>query len=117
VSARRLTALFSAGALAFALPAAAPAGPAPAKASVTTVARAGFGGGARGFGRSPGFGSRYRGYRRPRSRGIFRRILRAIAIGYLLHLLFTTPGGLIVLLLLIVLIALAMRRMRRTLRY
>jgi hypothetical protein len=73
----------------------------------------GFGGrgfGGRGFGRSRPFSSR-----RYRSHGIFRRIIRALAIGYLLHLLFTTPGGLIVLVLIVVLIMLA-RRMR-TRRY
>jgi hypothetical protein len=69
----------------------------------------GFGG--RGFGRSRPFPAR-----RYRSHGIARRIIRALAIGYLLHLLFTTPGGLIVLVLIVVLIMLAVRRMR-TRRY
>jgi F0F1-type ATP synthase assembly protein I len=35
-----------------------------------------------------------------------------LAIGYLLHLLFTTPGGLIVLVLIVALLMLAIRRMR-----
>jgi F0F1-type ATP synthase assembly protein I len=45
--------------------------------------------------------------------------VRAIAIGYLLHLLFTTPGGLIVLLFLIAGFALLISRFRRrrVLRY
>jgi hypothetical protein len=47
-----------------------------------------------------------------RSHGILRRIVRALAIGYLLHLLFTTPGGLIVLVLIVVLLMLAVRRIR-----
>ena len=75
-------------------------------------------GSSRGFGRSPGFGrSRSRPFnQRRRGTGIFRRIIRALAIGYLLHLLFTTPGGLIVLVFLIGLVMLAMRRLR-TRRY
>jgi hypothetical protein len=104
------------------------AGLAPAAAHASTPAPAGAHDGAsiqmarfgssRGFGRSPGFG-RNRGfgrsrpyYGRRRGTGIFRRIIRALAIGYLLHLLFTTPGGLIVLVLLVVLVMLAVRRMR-----
>jgi C4-dicarboxylate transporter len=45
--------------------------------------------------------------------------VRALAIAYLLHLLFTTPGGLIVLLLMVVGFALLMSRFRRrrALRY
>ena len=82
-----------------------------------------FGGGSRGFGRSRGFGSRNRGYRygrRGRGRGIFRSIIRALAIGYVLHLLFTTPGGNIVLLFLlagIVMLFLRFRRRRTAFRY
>lgn len=74
----------------------------------------GFRGGSRGFGGRPRYGSRgYRG--RGRGRGIFRSIIRALAIGYLLHLLFTTPGGNIMLLLLIGgMIFLFMRLRRRT---
>jgi hypothetical protein len=72
----------------------------------------------RGFGRSPSFGRSRPFSRRSRGHGFLRRIVRAIAIGYLLHLLFTTPGGLIVLVLLVVLVMLAMRRMRsRRFRY
>jgi hypothetical protein len=79
--------------------------------------------------RSPGFGSRNRGFgsrnrgfgsRRGRGGGIFRSIIRALALGYLLHLLFTTPGGLVVLMLMILAVALLMsrfRRRRRVLRY
>lgn len=83
-----------------------------------------FGGGSRGFGRSRGFGSRNRGYgygrNRGRGRGIFRSIIRALAVGYLLHLLFTTPGGNIVLLFLlagIVMLFLRFRRRRTAFRY
>ena len=99
-----------------AAPAPAAAAHAPALASaaaVPPVLARGFGS-SRGFG-SRSFGSRNRGFggRRSRGHGIFRRILRGIAIGYLLHLLFTTPGGLIVLLMIIVLITLAVRRLRR----
>jgi hypothetical protein len=95
--------------------------PSAAQASAPAVAGAhdapmqlarGFG---RGFGRSPGgFGRTRRpfGQRRTRGRGIFRRIVRALAIGYLLHLLFTTPGGLIVLVFMVLLVMLAMRRLR-----
>jgi hypothetical protein len=74
-------------------------------------------GSSRGFGRSNrGFGRSRPYYGRRRGTGIFRRIVRALAIGYLLHLLFTTPGGLIVLVLLVVLVMFAMRRLR-TRRY
>jgi hypothetical protein len=71
-----------------------------------------------GFGRSRGFGRPSRGFgrgygSRRRGTGIFRRIVRAIAIGYLLHLLFTTPGGLIVLLFMIFGFALLVSRFRR----
>jgi len=71
-----------------------------------------------GFGRGGGFGRPSRGFGRGyaphrRGTGIFRRIVRAIAIGYLLHLLFTTPGGLIVLLLMIACFALLVSRFRR----
>jgi hypothetical protein len=80
-----------------------------------------FGGfGRPSFGRSRGFGRGRYGYgSRRRGPGIFRRIVRAIAIGYLLHLLFTTPGGLIVLLFLIAGFALLISRFRRrrVLRY
>jgi hypothetical protein len=73
-----------------------------------------FGGfGRPSFGRSRGFGRGRYGYGRRRGTGIFRRIVRAIAIGYLLHLLFTTPGGLIVLLLMIGGFALLVSRFRR----
>jgi hypothetical protein len=73
----------------------------------------------RGFGRSPGIGRGRYGYRSRRGPGIFRRIVRAIAIGYLLHLLFTTPGGLIVLVFMIAGFALLVSRFRRrrVLRY
>jgi hypothetical protein len=80
----------------------------------TQLARfGGFGG--RSFGRSGrGFGGRGYGYgSRRRGPGIFHRIVRALAIGYLLHLLFTTPGGLMVLLLMVLGIALLMSRFRR----
>jgi hypothetical protein len=86
-----------------------------ASLAATSLARIG------GF-RSPGFGSRNRGFgsrnrgfgsRRGRGGGIFRSIIRALALGYLLHLLFTTPGGLIVLLLMILAVALLMSRFRR----
>ena len=78
-----------------------------------------------GFGRSRGVGGyrpRSRGYPyrgRNRGRGIFRSIIRALAIGYLLHLLFTTPGGLVVLMLMILGVVLLMSRFRRrrVLRY
>ena len=81
----------------------------------TQLARIGGGGfGSRGFGSR--FGSRNRGFgnrsRRGRGGGIFRSILRALAIGYLLHLLFTTPGGLLVLLLMIAAVVLLMSRFR-----
>ena len=80
-----------------------------------------FGGGSRGFG-SRGFGSRPRygnRYRRNRGGGIFRSIIRALAIGYVLHLLFTTPGGNFLLLFIVIgLVFLVMRFRRRTaLRY
>lgn len=107
---------------ALALLTAAPPAPAHAQGialagSHTSFARVGIG----GF-RRPGFGSRGRGfgYRRPgRGRGIFRSIIRALAIGYLLHLLFTTPGGLLVLVLMIgaVLALMSRFRRRRTVRW
>lgn len=124
VTRARVAALLAAAVCAVALPAAATAS-ASANApgvALTTVARVGFGGG-HSFGRSPGFGSRSRGfgsnryYYGRRRHGIARRIFRALAIGYLLHLLFTTPGGLIVLLFMIVLVAMFVRRTRRVLRY
>jgi hypothetical protein len=79
----------------------------------STFARVGFGGfRSRGFGSR--FGSRNRGFRsRGRGRGIFRSIIRALALGYLLHLLFTTPGGLLVLVLMIGAVLLLMSRFRR----
>jgi hypothetical protein len=80
----------------------------------TQLARfGGFGG--RSFGRSGrGLGGRGYGYgSRRRGPGIFHRIVRALAIGYLLHLLFTTPGGLMVLLFMILGVALLMSRFRR----
>jgi hypothetical protein len=93
--------------------------PASAGASVPAVAGAHDGAttqmarfGSRGFGRPRGFGRSRPFGQRNRGRGIFRRILHAIALGYLLHLLFTTPGGLIVLLLIVVLVMLAVRRLR-----
>ena len=111
----------------FALLLAAPAAlaqPAPAGSAATPglhVQNVRFGGfGRPSFGRSRGFGRGRYGYgSRRRGTGIFRRIVRAIAIGYLLHLLFTTPGGLIVLLFMIagfVLLVSRFRR-RRMLRY
>jgi hypothetical protein len=86
---------------------------AAAPAVHTQFARFGFGG--RGFARpSRGFGrGRYGNRSRGRGTSIFRSIVRALAIGYLLHLLFTTPGGLMVLLLMIVGFALLMSRFRR----
>jgi Flp pilus assembly protein TadB len=81
-------------------------------------ARLGGGFGRGGFGaRNRGFGRR--GFRSHRGRSIFRSILRALAIGYLLHLLFTTPGGLLVLVLMILGVVLLMSRLRRrrALRY
>jgi hypothetical protein len=83
----------------------------------TQLAR--FGGlGGRGFGRSHGFG-RSRGFGSRRGHGIFRSIVRALALGYLLHLLFTTPGGLFVLVLMFLAVLLLMSRVRRrrSLRY
>ena len=93
------------------------AAPAAAPAVHTQLAR--FGGfGRPSFGRSRGFGRGYGYGPRRRSTGIFRRVLRAIAIGYLLHLLFTTPGGLIVLLMMILAVGFLMSRFRRRrLRY
>ena len=94
--------------------------PAGAYASTPAVAGAHDGssmqmarfGSTRGFGRPrSGFG-RPRGFAPRRRHGILRRIVRALAIGYLLHLLFTTPGGLIVLVLMVVLFMALMRRMR-----
>jgi hypothetical protein len=84
-------------------------------AAHNTLARVGIGGfGSRGFGRNRGFGSRNRGFgRRGRGRGIFRSIIRALALGYLLHLLFTTPGGLFVLVLMIIGVMLLVSRFRR----
>jgi hypothetical protein len=78
-----------------------------------TLARVGIGGfRGRGFGsRNRGFGSRTRS--RGRGRSIFRSIIRALALGYLLHLLFTTPGGLLVLVLMIGAVLLLMSRFRR----
>jgi hypothetical protein len=76
-----------------------------------------FGGGGFGRGTSRGFGTRpgSRGFgtRRSRGRGLFRSILRGLAIGYLLHLLFTTPGGLMVLVLMILAVFLLASRLRR----
>jgi hypothetical protein len=87
------------------------AGPASAHSQFARFGGGGaFSRGSRGFGtrpRSRGFGSRSRG------RGLFRNILRALAIGYLLHLLFTTPGGLLVLVLMILAVVLLMSRLRR----
>jgi Flp pilus assembly protein TadB len=107
--------------LTLAPPALAQSAPPAASPSVAHTQLARFGGfGGRGFGtRGRGFGTRSRGFRSHRGRGIFRSILRALAIGYLLHLLFTTPGGLLVLLLMIVGVVLLMSRFRRrrTLRY
>lgn len=83
-------------------------------AAHTQLARFGGGGfGGRGFG-NRGFGSRNRGFgSRRRGGGIFRSIIRALAIGYLLHLLFTTPGGLFVLVLMALAVVLLMSRFRR----
>jgi hypothetical protein len=95
-------------------PAVAHAAPAAAAPQVHTQ-QVRFGGfGRPSFGRSRGFGRGGYGYgSRRRGTGIFRRIVRAIAIGYLLHLLFTTPGGLIVLVLMIGGFALLVSRFRR----
>ena len=90
----------------------------PAVAHMQLARFGGFGG--RGFGtRGRGFGTRSRGFGRSRGRGIFRSIVRALAIGYLLHLLFTTPGGLLVLLMMILAVVLLASRFRRrrTFRY
>ena len=107
--------------LTLAPPALAQSGPSTAAPSVAHTQLARFGGfGGRGFGtRGRGFGTRSRGFGRQRGRGIFRSILRALAIGYLLHLLFTTPGGLLVLLVMILGVVLLMSRFRRrrALRY
>lgn len=109
------------GAFAFAAPAAATAPPSLRAPDATTPQLArGFGGGgfgSRGFG-SRGFGSRPRGFFGGRSRlgrrtGFFRRALHALAFAYLLHLLFTTPGGLVVLLLMIGLVLWLVTRLRR----
>jgi cobalamin synthase len=89
--------------------------PAAMAAQASTPAVAGAHGGSiqmAKFGSSRGFGRSSRGFGRSRSHGILRRVVRALAIGYLLHLLFTTPGGLIVLVLLVLLVVFAMRRMR-----
>ena len=72
----------------------------------------GFRGSSRGFGTRPRYGNRY-GYRGRRGRGIFRSIIRALAIGYLFHLLFTTPGGNILLLFIIIGIVMLFMRLRR----
>lgn len=104
--------------------AAAPAGGPQAAVSAphTELARLSFGGrgysgGSRGFfgGRSRGFFGGRRGFfgGRSRGRGFFRRVLHALALGYLLHLLFTTPGGLLVLLLMVGLVVWLMSRLRR----
>ena len=110
------------------LPVAAPAqaaggGGASARADGAQLVR-GFGAGGRGFGSGRGFGrsspygrgygSRYRYHRR---HSFLRRILHGLAIGYLLHLLFATPGGNLVLLLLLGLIAWAVMRLRGRRRY
>jgi hypothetical protein len=68
------------------------AGPTPSPTVQTDQSRLG----GRGFGRSPGFGSRYRTrprptYRRNRPspfRGFFRGVLTALGISFLLHALF-----------------------------
>jgi hypothetical protein len=107
-------ALLIAAPAALAQPAAAPGGGGAALAALHTqpVRFGGFG--RPSFGRSRGFGRGRYGYRsRRRGPGIFRRIVRALAIGYLLHLLFTTPGGLIVLLFMIAGFALLISRFRR----
>jgi Flp pilus assembly protein TadB len=107
--------------LTLAPPALAQSGVGMASPSATHTQLARFGGfGGRGFGaRGRGFGSRSRGFRPHRGRSIFRSIVRALAIGYLLHLLFTTPGGLLVLVLMILGVVLLMSRFRRrrALRY
>jgi hypothetical protein len=121
VKAIRSTLLACVALLTLAPPALAQSGPSAAAPSVAHTQLARFGGfGGRGFGtRGRGFGTRSRGFGRQRGRGIFRSILRALAIGYLLHLLFTTPGGLLVLLVMILAVVLLMSRFRRrrTLRY
>lgn len=53
------------------------------------------------------------GYRPRRGHSIFRSLLRGLIIGYLLHLLFTTPGGLIVLALMVLGVLLLVSRVRR----
>lgn len=83
--------------------------------STQPVSFRGFGR-SRGFGSPRGFGRRPYGYR-GRRHGIIGRIIRAIAIGYLLHLLFTTPGGLLVLVMMIALVMMLFRRRRRRAYY
>jgi hypothetical protein len=104
-----LTSLAMLGVPAEAAPAHAAAAVAPA--AHTQLAR--FGGGFRA--RRPigrGFGSRPR-----RGHSIFRSLLRGLIIGYLLHLLFTTPGGLIVLAFMILGGLLLVSRLRRRRAY
>jgi hypothetical protein len=98
--------------------ASAPTPAAPTADAHVQLAR--FGGG--GFrGTSRGFGTRPRyGYGRRRGHSIFRSLIRGLVIGYLLHLLFTTPGGNILLLLMIagiVMLFMRFRRRRTLLRY
>ncbi|MEA2481972.1 MAG: hypothetical protein QOJ07_3894 [Thermoleophilaceae bacterium] len=102
------------------LPAGAGAGPAHGRsAGVMVPAR--FGGGGRGFGggRSSGrgFGSSRRGFG-GRRHGVLRRIVHALAIAYLFHLLFGTHGGLIFLFVMLALfVVLRGRRRRRSYRF
>jgi hypothetical protein len=109
VRAALAAALCALAALVPAVAQAAPAAPVRAQDGHMSLARFGSG---RGIGRSRGFGRSRRFGTRRRSHHVLRRIVRALAIGYLLHLLFTTPGGLIVLIFMVVLFMLAVRRIR-----
>jgi hypothetical protein len=114
-----LLVVLAAGSVAASAPALGASAPAAAGGHESLARLGGFGG--RGFGRAPSFGNRgfgSRGFgRRTRGRSFFRRILHALAIAYLLHLLFTTPGGLFFMVIVIGLIAFAVGRRRRRLRY
>lgn len=104
-----------------AAPAAEAAGP-PSSGAMLVALHLGHGGFARGGGlfrrspSSPRGAPAFGGRRTSRSHGLLRRIGHALAIGYLLHLLFGGGGGII---LLIVVLALffAYRRRRRARLY
>lgn len=78
----------------------------------TELARFHLGGGSRGFGRSGAFGRSRTG-----GRGIIRRVVHALTVAYLFHLLFTTPGGWLLILALILFVFWLARRGRRVMRY